>query len=84
MKKFEIIIKDLETGEELILDQTGCIIGAFATEKDGESATAALAFNNCKTQDTLMTIMGVEKIAKESKNRLVKSFFERMGGLSDG
>ena len=41
MKKFEIINKDLETGEELIHDQTGCIIGAFATEKDGESATAA-------------------------------------------
>lgn len=84
MKKFEIIIKDLETGEELVHEQTGCIIGAFASEKDGQPATAALAFNNCKTQDTIMTITGVEKIVEKSKNRLVKSFFAKLGGLSDG
>lgn len=43
MKKFEIIIKDLETGEELIHDQTGCIIGAFATEKRRR-------IRNCRTR----------------------------------
>lgn len=75
MKKYEIIIKNLKTGEELIHEQTGCIIGAFASEKDGQPATASLAFNECTRLDTIMTIAGVEEIVKKSKNHLVKSFF---------
>lgn len=79
MKKYEIIIKNLKTGEELIHEQTGCIIGAFASEKDSRPGTTSFAFHKCTGLETIMTIAGVEKIVKESKIRLAKSYYDSEG-----
>lgn len=73
MKKFHIIIKNLETGAEIVNDETNCIIGAFDADENG---TASMAFSSCNTLELLSTVMGangvLEKIFEEHPDLIIK------------
>lgn len=73
MKKFNIVIKDLETGETLVDDVTSAIVGSFEA---GERGAAAMAFVSCKTRELLQALRGaedvIEKIYVEHPELLIK------------
>ena len=63
MRKYEIIIKVLETGETLTKVKANCIIGAFSQD-DGVQSIGL----SCSTgMEILLTINGAEKVIKSIK-----------------
>ena len=66
MKKFEIIIKNLETGETLNKEKTNCIIGAY-TKKNSVQCFCA---SNSPVLEIIQTINGVEREIKEIKHQI--------------
>lgn len=66
MKKFEIIIKDLKTGETLNKAKTNCIIGAYS-QNDG---VQAICVSNSTGLEIIQTINGVERITEETKQQI--------------
>ena len=62
MKKFNIVIKDLETGETLVDDVTSAIVGSFEA---GERGAAAIAFVSCKGKELLTTLRGAEDVIEK-------------------
>lgn len=73
MKKFNIVIKDLETGETLVDDVTSAIVGSFEA---GERGAAEMAFVSCKGSELLQALRGaedvIEKIYVEHPELLIK------------
>lgn len=66
MRKYEIIIKDLETGETLTKVKTNCIIGAYS-QKEGVQAISAINTTGLKI---IQTINGLERAIKETKHQI--------------
>lgn len=73
MKKFNIVIKDLETGAEIVNAETNAIVGSFEA---GERGAAAMAFVSCKGSELLQALGGaedvIEKIYVEHPELLIK------------
>lgn len=66
MKKFEIIIKNLETGETLNKEKTNCIIGAYSKNDSVQCFCAS----NAPVLEIIQTINGVEREIKEIKHQI--------------
>lgn len=61
MKKFEIIIKDRETGETIINAKTDCIIGAY----ENKDNTEGISVVNSNIPIIINTIIETKKIIKK-------------------
>lgn len=84
MKKFNIVIKDLETGKEIVNEETSAIVGSFEA---GERGAAAMAFVSCKARKLLTVLHGaenvIEKIYVEHPELLVKRAMLELIDLAD-
>ena len=75
MKKFQIIIKDLETGEELKNIKTNCIIGAV--QREDEEHTETMTIVNCSGMQIEIAFAELEKLKKETRKRMILDAFSR-------
>lgn len=69
---YQIIIKNLDNGEEVINVKTRAIIGAYATELGlGDVlSSSGICLTSCNSATLLATIKGAEKVAEQIKNKM--------------
>lgn len=74
-KGYQIIIKNLDNGEEVVNEKTRAIIGAYQTEtpeeKEGVSVHSIIA-TSCNTATLIATIETVDKVIKATKKRVIE------------
>ena len=94
LKYFTIIIKETESGKELVNEQTNVILGCYnkinEDNKLGSDGTAQLVAMHCNTPIRLLTIEGLGELVKELKTNAVKdslktllSKLEKEGGNNE-
>lgn len=74
-KGYQIIIKNLDNGEEVVNEKTRAIIGAYQTEtpegKEGVSVQS-ITVTSCNTATLIATIETVDKVIKAIKKRVIE------------
>ena len=78
---FTIIIKNNETGEELLREESNCILGVISNGEavqDGNEGyqIGSLRMTKCGRDEMLMTVEALEKHLAECKEDIVKKFVE--------
>lgn len=86
MKKFEIIIKDLEKGETIKKIKTNCIIGAVSDVDNNKVVSIGLTntsfFEIFKTiQSAEDTIQDIKELIHKKDNRLNNNIFDFLDEL---
>lgn len=78
MKKFQIIIKNRETGETLVDANTKAIIGAI----DEDEGTCSICFTTCNGVELAATATAAILVANEAMADLPLSFRRKIRKLS--
>ena len=73
MEKFNLIVKDLETGEELRNLKTNCIIGAVGQEDGIESLT----ITSCTGLEIELAFASMDRLKKETRAKMMKEAFSK-------
>ena len=68
MKKFHVIIKNLETDEILVDETTSAILGAM----DHGESTTSIVYTSCGVLEMTATAAGAYKAANEAAGQLPK------------
>lgn len=74
-KGYQIIIKNLDNGEEMVNEKTRVIIGAYQTETlEGKEGVVVKSINiaSCNAVTLIATIEAADKIIEKTKERVVK------------
>lgn len=85
---YQVIIKNLDNGEEVINVKTRAIVGAYATELGvGDIlASSGICLSSCNGATLLATLKGAEKVAEHIKSKMfeeimpdsIKAFLESL------
>lgn len=72
-KGYQIIIKDLDSGEEVVNCQTKAIIGAYETKSPIGGATAAngIIVTSCNTATIMGVIEAADNTVTEAKKKVI-------------
>lgn len=76
-KGYQIIIKNLDTGEDEINETTRAIIGAFAIKTpEGVKGidVQSIVVTSCNTATLIATIEGADKVVAEAKSKVIEGF----------
>ena len=85
---YQVIIKNLDNGEEVINVKTRAIVGAYATEigVEGMLSSAGLCITSCDGKTLMATIQGAERVIERTKDKMfgdimpdfIKAFLESL------
>ena len=69
---YQVIIKNLDDGEEVVNVKTRALVGAYATELGvGDIlASSGICLSSCNGATLLATVKGAEKVAEHIKNKM--------------
>lgn len=74
-KGYQIIIKNLDNGEEVVNEKTRAIIGAYQTETpEGKEGVAvqSITVTSCNTATLIATIEAADKVIEATKKRVIE------------
>lgn len=87
-KGYELIIKNLDNGEEVVKVKTRAIIGSYATEigVEGMLSSAGLCITSCDGKTLMATVQGAERVMERIKDKMlgdimpdfIKAFLESL------
>lgn len=78
-KGYQIIIKNLDNGEEVVNEKTRAIIGAYQTETpEGKEGVAvhSITVTSCNTATLIATIETADKVIEATKKRVIDKMIE--------
>lgn len=73
MKKFNLIIKDLETGKEIKNINTNCIIGVVGNDDGFTSMT----MTNCTGIEIELAFATLENLKAETRKKMIQEAFDK-------
>lgn len=74
-KGYQIIIKNLDNGEEVVNEKTRAIIGAYQTETpEGKEGVAvqSITVTSCNSATLIATIEAADKVIEATKKRVIE------------
>lgn len=74
-KGYQIIIKNLDNGEEVVNEKTRAIIGAYQTETPEEKegvAVQSITVTSCNSATLIATIEAADKVIEATKKRVIE------------
>lgn len=79
-KGFQLIVRNLDTGEDEFNVTTRAIVGAYATDLVIKGAVAAggIVVTSCDTQTFIGTIEAAERTVEKAKETVIKQEFPKI------